>query len=197
MKVITGLGNPGREYERTPHNVGFDVVDVLRGRFAAEWQTSRKFQARIAKTTQAGEALLLVQPLTFMNLSGTSVAPILRYHGGTPDDLIVVLDDADLPLGRLRVKPSGGSGGHRGLASVIEAVGTETFARVRLGVGRDVSGGLVEHVLGKFSGESLEWARKTVDAAADAVCCLLTGGIAEAMNRYNGWRAEEAQPAVS
>jgi len=197
VKVIAGLGNPGRDYERTPHNVGFDVVEALRGRFAAEWHASRRFHARIAKTTRAGETLMLVQPLTYMNLSGTSVAPILRYHGGTTDDLIVVLDDADLPLGRLRVKPAGGSGGHRGLASIIEAVGTEAFARVRLGVGRDGTDGLADYVLGAFSGESLEQARKTVEAAAEAVCCLLAGGVEEAMNRYNGWRAEEAKPAVS
>ena len=195
MKVIAGLGNPGREYERTPHNVGFDVVEALRGQFAAEWRTSRRFQARVARTTRAGEQVLLVQPLTFMNLSGTSVAPLLRYHGGKPDDLIVVLDDADLPLGRLRVKPAGGSGGHRGLASVIEAVGTEAFARVRLGVGRADTRGLVEHVLSAFHGESWERARKVIDAAAEAVSCLVTDGVAEAMNRYNGWSAEEAPPA--
>jgi PTH1 family peptidyl-tRNA hydrolase len=197
VKVIAGLGNPGREYEQTPHNVGFDVVQALCGRFAAEWHTSRRFQARIAKTAHAGETVLLVQPLTYMNLSGSSVAPILRYHGGTADDLIIVADDADLPLGRLRVKPSGGSGGHRGLASVIEAIGTEAFTRVRLGVGRDSSGGLVSHVLGRLDGASLEQARKTIETAAEAVCCLLTEGVAEAMNRYNGWRAEEAQPAES
>jgi len=197
VKVIAGLGNPGREYEQTPHNVGFDVVEALRGRFAAEWSTSRRFQARIARTVQAGKTVLLVQPLTYMNLSGSSVAPILRYHGGTADDLIVVADDADLPLGRLRVRPSGGSGGHRGLASIIERVGTEVFARVRLGVGRDGDGGLVEYVLGKFNGESREQALKTVDVAAEAVCCLLSEGVAEAMNRYNGWRADEAKPAVS
>jgi len=195
VKVIAGLGNPGREYERTPHNVGFDVVEALRGQFAAEWRTSRRFQARVARTTRAGEQVLLVQPLTFMNLSGTSVAPLLRYHGGKPDDLIVVLDDADLPLGRLRVKPAGGSGGHRGLASVIEAVGTEAFARVRLGVGRADARGLVEHVLSAFHGASWERARQAIDAAAGAVGCLLAEGVAEAMNRYNGWSAEEAPPA--
>lgn len=193
--MIAGLGNPGREYERTPHNVGFDVVEVLRAQFNADWQNSRRFKARIAKTTQAGEQVLLVQPLTYMNLSGTSVVPILRYHGGTPDDLIVVSDDADLPLGRIRIKAAGSSGGHRGLASIIEAVGTEAFARIRLGIGRAGTRELVEYVLRAFRGESWERSRAMVDAAAGAVSCLLTDGVAEAMNRYNGWSAEEALPA--
>ena len=195
MKVIAGLGNPGKEYAGTPHNVGFEVVEALRGRFGVEWQTSRRFHARIAKTRQAGEAVMLVQPLTYMNLSGTSVAPLLRYHGGTPADLIVVLDDADLALGRLRVRPEGSSGGHRGLASVIAAVGTEAFVRVRLGVGRDGNSDLVGYVLSAFQGESRKQADKMIDAAAEAVNCLLVDGMAEAMNRYNGWSAAVARPA--
>ena len=138
---------------------------------------------------------MLVQPLTYMNLSGTSVVPLLRYHGGTPDDLIVVSDDADLSLGRLRVRPAGGSGGHRGLASVIEMVGTEAFARVRLGVGRDGTSGLVGYVLRTFQGESRKQANEMIDTAAEAVNCLLVDGVAEAMNRYNGWSAAVARSA--
>jgi len=136
VKVIAGLGNPGREYAQTPHNVGFDVVVMLAERLQAEWRNSRRFQARTARATFAGCECLLVQPQTFMNLSGTSVAAVLRYHGGCPADLVVVLDDADLPLGRLRIRKSGSSGGHRGLASVIDVLGGGDFARVRLGVGR-------------------------------------------------------------
>jgi PTH1 family peptidyl-tRNA hydrolase len=129
-----------------------------------------------------------------MNLSGTSVAPLLRYYGGAPADLTVVLDDADLPLGRLRIRASGGSGGHRGLASIIEALGTEAFPRIRLGVGREARGDLVGHVLGKFDGTRQTVVRAMVEAAADAVQCLTENGLNEAMNRYNGWSAEEAQP---
>jgi PTH1 family peptidyl-tRNA hydrolase len=186
VKVIAGLGNPGREYERTPHNIGFDVVEELRLQHAAEWSTSRRFKARVAKTTLAGEQVLLVQPLTFMNLSGASVASLLRYHGGTLNDLVVVLDDADLPLGRIRVKPDGGSGGHRGLASIIEAAGDGAFARVRLGVGRNANHDLVGHVLRAFDTESWKQARVMTLSAAEAIECLLAHGVAEAMNRFNG-----------
>ena len=198
MKVIAGLGNPGPEYEDTPHNVGFDVVALLAERLAVEWRQSTRFQARLARVDRDGEKWLLVQPQTFMNLSGGSVAPLLRYHGGAPGDLVVVLDDADLPLGRVRIRPDGGSGGHRGLASVIEAMGTESFARVRLGVGREsgVDGGLVDHVLGRFDPERRQAARRMVATAADAVQCLVEKGLAEAMNRFNGLQADPADPAA-
>ena len=195
MKLIAGLGNPGETYANTPHNVGFDVVDLLAQRFEAGWKNSSGFHASVARTTRDGELLLLAKPQTFMNLSGTSVAPLLRYYGGAPGDLTVILDDADLPLGRLRIRASGGSGGHRGLASVIEALGTEAFPRVRLGVGRDERGGLVGHVLGKFDGDRMVLVRAMVAAAADAAQCLTANGLNEAMNRYNGWSAEEAPPA--
>lgn len=195
MKVIAGLGNPGAEYEHTPHNVGFDVVALLAGRLAANWRRSTRFQARLARIDRAGEPWLLVQPQTFMNRSGSSVAPVLRYHGCGPEDLVVVLDDADLPLGRLRIRPGGGSGGHRGLASVIEALGTDAFARVRLGVGRDdAGGGLVDYVLGSFDAARLVRARKMIETAADAVQCLSETGVAVAMNRFNGSPAESAEP---
>ncbi len=194
MKMIAGLGNPGEAYANTPHNVGFDVVDLLAKRLDSGWKNSSGFHARVTRVTYAGETVWLVKPQTFMNLSGTSVAPLLRYYGGTPADLTVVLDDADLPLGRLRIRASGGSGGHRGLASVIEALGTEAFPRVRLGVGREERGGLIGHVLGKFGEDRLSLVRATIEAAADAVQCSTANGLNEAMNRYNGWSAEEAQP---
>ena len=192
--MIAGLGNPGETYANTPHNVGFDVVDLLALRLEAGWKNSSGFHARLARTTCAGETLLLAKPQTFMNLSGTSVAPLLRYYGGAPSDLTVILDDADLPLGKLRIKASGGSGGHRGLASIIEALGTEAFPRVRLGVGREERGGLVGHVLGKFDGDRQSLVRTMIETAADAAQCLTTNGLNEAMNRYNGWSAEEALP---
>ena len=190
MKLIAGLGNPGESYANTPHNVGFDVVDVLAKKLETEWKNSSGFHARVARTAFAGETLMLVKPQTFMNLSGSSVAPLLRYYGGEPKDLTVVLDDADLPLGRLRIRPTGGSGGHRGLASVIEALGTEAFPRVRLGVGREERRGLVDHVLGTFDEDRLSVVRASVEAAADAVMCLIEHGLNESMNRYNGWGAE-------
>ena len=198
MKMIAGLGNPGTAYANTPHNVGFDVVDELAQRLGAGWKNSSGFHAHVARTAYAGETLMLVKPQTFMNLSGTSVAPLLRYYGGEPRDLTVVLDDADLPLGRLRIRTSGSSGGHRGLASVIEALGTEAFPRVRLGVGREERRGLVDHVLGKFDEQRLTLVRATVEAASDAVLCLIAHGLSESMNRYNGWSATDAvQPGAN
>lgn len=191
MKVIAGLGNPGKEYAQTPHNVGFDVVAVLAERLQSEWRNSRRFQARTARVMYAGYDCLLVQPQTYMNLSGASVAAVLRYHGGELKDLVVVLDDADLPLGRLRIRAAGSSGGHRGLASVIDALGDDGFARVRLGVGRDGPGGLVDYVLGRFDGPRLAQASQTVTAAADAVLACVAEGVDVAMNRWNGWRADE------
>jgi len=194
VKMFAGLGNPGETYANTPHNVGFDVVDLLAERLGAGWKNSSGFHARVARTTCAGESLLLAKPQTFMNLSGNSVVPLLRYYGGTPSDLTVILDDADLPLGKLRIRASGGSGGHRGLASIIEALGTEGFPRIRLGVGREERGDLVGHVLGKFDAERQTRVRGMIEAAADAAQCLTENGLNEAMNRYNGWSAEEALP---
>lgn len=192
MKVIAGLGNPGAEYAQTPHNAGFGVVDLLAERLAGDWRPSTRFQARLARVSQAGEEWLLVQPQTFMNLSGASVAPVLRYHGCALTDLVVVLDDADLPLGRLRIRAEGGSGGHRGLASVIEALGTQDFARVRLGVGRAEGTELVDRVLGRLPPEQRPVMATLVAKAADAVECWATNGVAEAMNRFNGWQAPAA-----
>ncbi|MDD4102164.1 MAG: aminoacyl-tRNA hydrolase [Kiritimatiellae bacterium] len=194
MKLIAGLGNPGANYANTPHNVGFDVVDLLAARLEAAWKNSSGFNALVARADLSGNGLWLVKPQTYMNLSGLSVAPLLRYYRGSPPDLIVVSDDADLPLGRLRIRASGGSGGHLGVASIIDALASEGFPRIRLGVGRVMpEGGLKSHVLGKFDPERQILVTRMITAAADAVQCLVTKGLDEAMNRYNGWRPEEEQ----
>ena len=193
MKLIAGLGNPGESYANTPHNVGFDVVNLLAQRLNVSWKNSTRFHACVARTTYAGETHMLVKPQTFMNLSGTSLTPLLRYYEGTASDLTVILDDADLPLGTLRIRANGGSGGHRGLASIIETMGTEMFARVRLGVGREEQGGLISHVLGKFDATRQKLVTLSIIAAADAVQCLTEKGLNEAMNRYNGWNANALQ----
>lgn len=191
MKMIAGLGNPGEAYAQTAHNVGFDVVDLIAQRLHVEWKNSSGFHARTAKTTYAGQQLMLVKPQTFMNLSGNSVAPLLRYYGGTPADLTVISDDADLPLGRLRIRASGGSGGHRGLLSIIEQLGTEDFPRLRVGVGReDRRGDLADQVLAKLDSARQTLLRKAVDVAADAALSLIEQGLNETMNRFNGWSAE-------
>jgi peptidyl-tRNA hydrolase, PTH1 family len=180
VKVVAGLGNPGEKYDNTPHNIGFEVVDL---------------KASIAKTVWRGVPVLLVKPRTFMNLSGSAIAPLMRYFRCHSEDLAVVVDDADLPLGRIRIRTRGGTGGHNGLASIIEDLGTGEFARVRLGVGRAVGDGLVGHVLGKFADDRRHQVQATVRTAAEAVLCLLENDIVESMNRYNGWQYEaEVEP---
>jgi len=203
VKTVIGLGNPGRKYEHTPHNAGFAVVDNLTERLSSGLRKSGRFHARIGKAAlEDGAPVLLVEPQTFMNDSGRAVAAVLRYHGSQPSDMVVVVDDADLPLGRLRIRGKGGSGGHRGLGSVIEACGTEDFARIRIGIGRaraSGNGSLVDHVLSPFLAREREWVRRVVDQATEAVMMMLCAGTAAAMNRFNGLviPAEEPDPRAS
>ncbi|MBL7077775.1 MAG: aminoacyl-tRNA hydrolase [Kiritimatiellae bacterium] len=187
MNVIVGLGNPGRRYERTPHNVGFATVDVLAERAGCRLRRSLRYRARSGKAVVAGSPVLLVKPETFMNRSGHAVAAALRYFKAQQANLVLVLDDADLPVGRIRVRPKGGSGGHRGLASVIEQIGGDDFARVRIGVGRrHQEENLVSHVLRTYGTD--EWAEmeKVVKCAADAVERIVESGTEAAMNAFNG-----------
>ncbi|NQU40979.1 MAG: aminoacyl-tRNA hydrolase [Lentisphaerae bacterium] len=187
MNVIVGLGNPGQRYERTPHNVGFDVVDRLAQRVGCRVRRSLRFRARAGKALMAGSPVLLVKPETFMNNSGLAVAGALRYFKVSRDGLVVVLDDADLPVGRIRIRPAGRSGGHRGLASVIEHVGGDDFARVRIGVGRRKQDeNLVSHVLRPYGTEEWQDIMKVVECAADAVEQIVESGVEAAMNAFNG-----------
>ena len=188
MKVIAGLGNPGSKYDKTPHNIGFCIVDLLAEKLNAGWTKSSNFRAYTAKTTFNGIQLLLVKPQTFMNLSGSSISLVLRYFRCKPDDFTVILDDADLPLGRLRIRGKGSAGGHRGLTSIIESLGTDDFARVRVGIGREIKGNLVNHVLSKFGKESEDVVDGSVQTAVDATMCLIENNLNESMNQYNGWQ---------
>jgi len=185
VKVVVGLGNPGDQYENTPHSIGFEVVDALAGRLGCGLRRSLRFRVRSGRAVADGTDVLLVKPQTFMNASGPAVAAVLRYNRVEPADMIVVLDDADLQEGRIRVRPGGGSGGHKGLQSVIDSVGTEAFARVRLGVGREQGADLVRHVLGVFPPDKRALMNRVVKEAADAVMCTLDAGADRAMNEYN------------
>lgn len=191
MKVVVGLGNPGKKYDNTPHNIGFEVVNLLAEKMGAAWKKHANFRVSAAKTSWQGTPLLLVKPQTFMNLSGTGIAPLMRYFRCEPEELTVVVDDADLPLGRLRIRAKGGTGGHNGLASIIENLGTQEFARLRVGVGREgSSGGLIAHVLSKFAVDQKEMVESAVQIAAEATLCLIENDLIESMNRYNGWQYE-------
>jgi len=190
VKVVAGLGNPGKKYDNTPHNIGFAIVDLLAEKLDAGWKNYADFRVEAAKATWKGNQLLLVKPNTFMNLSGTGIAPLMRYFRCKPEDLTVVVDDADLPLGRLRIRAKGGTGGHNGLASIIENLGTQDFSRVRVGVGRENLGGLIEHVLSKFAEDQKEVVGSAVQTAAEAILCLIENDLTESMNRYNCWQYE-------
>lgn len=185
MAVVFGLGNPGPRYAETRHNVGWQVVETLAGRWRARRQPDADTY-RWWSAEPAGRAVALVEPLTFMNASGDAVAEWRERHGLATEALLVVLDDVYLPLGTLRLRSGGSSGGHRGLASVEAALGTREVARLRVGVGAAASSGeLREHVLDTFAPEEREAAQAAIGQAADAVECWLGDGIVAAMNRFN------------
>ena len=187
LRLIVGLGNPGAAYAKTRHNAGFMVADLLADRWRARWTSARKFQARIARTEHGERRVLLCQPQTFMNASGESVAALVRFYHLALGALLVVTDDADLPLGEIRLRPSGSSGGHHGLESLEQHLGTRQFARLRVGIGRQ-SGEreITEHVLGRIAAAEAEVMAKVLRAAADQAECWLDAGMQKAMNDFNG-----------
>lgn len=191
MKMVVGLGNPGPEYARTRHNVGFQVLEVLAQRYRLVFG-AREHQALVAPWTFAGQDVLLVMPMTYMNLSGKAVAPLVRTYGVTPADLLVVYDDLDLPFGVLRMRPKGGAGGHKGVASVIDHLGTSEFPRLRVGIGRP-PGRMdpAEYVLSPFTEEEEEVMQRVREEAADAVEMWVRWGAEKAMSWVNA-RARQA-----
>ena len=195
MKVIAGLGNPGAEYANTPHSIGFEVVDALAREIGASWKASSSFGGELAAGMLGGMKVVLVKPMTYMNLSGDCVAPVVKYHNAkAAEDLLVVSDDIDLPVGKMRVRKGGSAGGHNGLKSVIERTGTPDFVRLRLGVGRDSRdrANVVGHVLGKFSPADRRVMDEVVAQAVKAIGTIELESAETAMNRYNGWAAESA-----
>jgi peptidyl-tRNA hydrolase, PTH1 family len=189
LKLIVGLGNPGREYSETRHNLGFQVVDELARRYRVKLRNDAKRKARVAKIGDIGDGVLVAQPTTFMNLSGWAVRDVSAFHKVAPQDLLIVVDDADLPLGRLRIRRSGSAGGHNGLKSIIQELGTVEFPRLRIGVGRQ-PGELRNHVLSRFGAEEKALVGAAVERAADAAELFAREDILAAMNRFNA-----AQPA--
>jgi PTH1 family peptidyl-tRNA hydrolase len=195
MKVIAGLGNPGAEYANTPHSIGFEVVDAVAKAIDASWKRSSSFKGEIATAVVDGQKVMLVKPQTFMNLSGECIAPVLKYHNATAADLVVVSDDIDLPTGKLRIRKGGSAGGHNGLKSVIEKVGTQDFIRLRLGVGREgrSRSSVIGHVLGKFTAADRTVMDEVVAEAKNVVGTLFAENVETVMNRYNGWVAPAAE----
>ena len=191
MKLIVGLGNPGKEYEHTPHNIGFEVIDVLAAQCGCALRRSFRFKARLARTMLGGNEVMLVKPGAYMNQSGPVVAAIARKLGISPADLLVIFDDADLPVGRLRIRVGGSGGGHKGLLSILEHLGQDQFARIRLGIGRRGDKDLVAHVLTPFAPELRESTQAMIVTAAEAAQYLAAHGAEAAMNKFNTQRQGE------
>lgn len=186
MKIIAGLGNPGAEYSNTPHSVGFESLDALASSLGISWEEKRAFKAMLARADIAGERVLLVKPLTFMNLSGESIQPVVKYFNSSPAELLVVQDDIDLALGRMRFRKSGSAGGHNGIRSVIARLGTQDFSRLKIGVGKE-KGNVVAHVLGKFPPEARKIIDRVVADSLGAITEWVRFGADRAMNSYNSY----------
>lgn len=181
LRLIAGLGNPGAEYAATRHNIGFVVLDRLAADAGATWEKSAKWEAVSAKR---GE-VILVKPMSFMNRSGHPLFAVAQFYKIRPQEILVVLDDFALPLGRLRIRADGGTGGHNGLESIIVQFGTEEIPRLRIGIGGAPGEGAVDHVLGRFFDEEKPVVRASVDRALEAVKCAIDNGLVSAMNTFN------------
>jgi peptidyl-tRNA hydrolase, PTH1 family len=185
MRIIVGLGNPGERYRRTRHNIGFMIVDALAAKLGVDAGRLTGL-SWVAETHIGDEKVLLAKPQTFMNRSGDAVGEILALAGGAPLDLAVLLDDIALELGTVRVREHGGHGGHNGLRSVIDVLGTEEFARIRVGIRKgDVGDDLAAYVLAEFPPDDILVVQEAVGRAGDAVECLVSEGAGAAMGRYN------------
>jgi PTH1 family peptidyl-tRNA hydrolase len=184
MKVVVGLGNPGSSYARSRHNVGFWVVDRLAERHGMRF-SKREYKSQMAKGTIGSENVVLLKPQTFMNASGEAVGRARRDLRLDPQEFVIVYDDLDLPVGKVRVKANSGAGGHHGVESIIEALGSKSFPRVRIGIGRP-AGDPIGYLLDPTPGEDFRLLRASVDQAADAVETVLDRGTGAAMNRFNG-----------
>ncbi len=193
--LIVGLGNPGPEYSGSRHNVGFQCVRWLARKHGLSFDGSRA-HARIAQGVILGKRVVLARPQTFMNLSGQAVHGLQQWLRVTPADLLVIHDDLDLPLGRLRLRPGGSAGGHRGIRSIIDCLGTQEFARLRVGIGRPEGNDAVDYVLGDFNAAERQVMAETYARAAEAVECILAEGLEAAMNRFNGDRKRDTGSEV-
>ena len=192
--LIVGLGNPGSEYSETRHNAGFMVLDRLAQRLPKKnFEEIHGCSSHYLKGTYAGRPLFLQKPETFMNLSGEAVAPLMRKEEIGPDGLLVIYDDMDLEVGKLRIRGRGSCGGHNGIRSIIETTGTENFARVRVGIGHRTGNG-ADYVLSPFEEEEKPVIDKVLDAAADAVILILRRGLSQAMNEYNSQDYAPSEP---
>ena len=188
LYLIVGLGNPGSKYARTRHNIGFQLVERLAERWKAGWTAEKKFNAVVARCERNGARILLCQPQTYMNASGETVGAMASFYRLALPRLVVAVDDADLPLGQIRMRANGSSGGHHGLESIEKYLGTRDFARLRLGIGRTADGRreISDYVLAPFSGAEIPVVDKVLATASEQIECWLDAGIQKAMSQFNG-----------
>jgi peptidyl-tRNA hydrolase, PTH1 family len=184
MKLIVGLGNPGEEYATSRHNVGFRCIRALARKHHIELDQKRS-QARLGQGQIGGQAVVLARPHTYMNLSGLAVRGLLQWLRLAPSDLIVVYDDMDLPLARLRLRSSGSAGGHRGMQSIMDSLGTSEFSRIRVGIGRPEGNAAVDYVLGDFTAAERKLMEEAYSRVVEAVGIIVADGLEAAMNRFN------------
>jgi len=191
IRLVAGLGNPGSEYAATRHNIGFMVVDQLAAQFGSTWEKSVPQAREDALSAKCG-AVLLIKPMSFMNRSGYPLFAVAQFYKIEPQQILIVLDDLALPLGRLRLRARGGSGGHNGLESIIVQFGTEEIPRLRVGIGQAPREGYVDYVLSRFFDEEKPLVRSTIGRAVDALKCAIDNGLVSAMNTFNKTETEEA-----
>lgn len=185
MKIVVGLGNPGKEYERTRHNTGFMVLDKIADKFNIEIK-KEKSKALIGTGEINGEKVMLVKPQTFMNLSGEAVRGLVDFYKEDIENVLIIFDDIDLEVGKIRIKERGSAGTHNGMKSVVSHLGTEKFKRVKVGIGKPKENiDLIGHVLGKFSDEEFKTLENSMGNAVDAVVMMVNNEVAKAMNKYN------------
>ena len=186
--LIAGLGNPGEKYRETRHNAGFLVLESLATLWRVDWRDERRFSSLVARAERGGRTVWLLQPQTYMNASGEAVGALARYYRVEPTRVLVVVDDADLPLGTVRLRPGGSPGGHHGLESVEEHLGTREYPRLRVGIGRrdETVREITGHVLGRFSGEEWNIFERVRRHAVAQLNEWLDNGIQMAMARFNG-----------
>ena len=187
MYLIVGLGNPGKQYDMTRHNIGFHTIDYIADKYGAKL-TKLKFKAVYGEATISGEKVYLVKPQTYMNLSGDSVGEMAQFYKIPPENIIVINDDISLDVGRIRVRPKGSAGGHNGLKSIIYCLNSDTFPRVKMGVGapKHEDYDLADFVLGRFTKEEIPVMEDAIVKAEKAVAEIIKNGVQSAMNKYNG-----------
>ncbi|ELC8443515.1 aminoacyl-tRNA hydrolase [Clostridium perfringens] len=184
MILIVGLGNPGKQYEQTRHNIGFDVIDYMANKYNID-VNREKFKGLCGEGFIENKKVILLKPLTYMNLSGESIRELANFYKLENDEIIVVYDDISLDIGKLRIREKGSAGGHNGIKSIIQNLGGDEFPRVKVGVGQPKDN-LVNHVLGKFSKEDREHVEKVIPVVSDAIAEIVKNDAKESMNKFNG-----------